>query len=464
MSSRLRGRARFLTFWEETMRAAHKRRIGKHSLLLLALLTVAFFASSCRNNEVEVPPLTGPSGHRLFITMEAAPDHLVIHAPGRPRETSHITLQLKNQQGIGVAGQNVKLRITNIDLFEVNIGRLNDYNVTTDAAGFARVIYTAPDALEQQSATQIYVIAILTDPAYVDEVTDRHMLDLESSAVQPGPCASNILVPTITPNPATGHLNDTVCFSATVSRGTPPVDVTGTIVATLWDFGDGSTGTGLAVCHQYTAAGSFPVSIIVEDVNHNCGSAVATATIDRGTPATCTIVVSPTPTIVDTDVNFTAVITDPDGRVRRFAWNFGDGSSTTSSRNTTSHTYDGSGTFTVVLTITDDQGNVSTCQTSVSVSSTPPTCTFTTNPDPPIGPSPFLVTFDATGSSAEAGIATFGWDFGDGTSGSGATPSHTFTATCTPAPCTDNFNVTLTVTDTDGNTTSCSAGVTVNRP
>lgn len=379
MSGGARGSTRLLNLWEETMKTADKWRVGKHPLLLLALLVTAFFGSSCRNNEVEVPPLTGPSGHRLFITIEAAPEHLVIHAPGRPRETSEITLQLKNQQGIGVPGENVKLRITNIDFFEVNIGRLSDYNVTTDAAGFARVTYTAPDALEQQSATQVYIRAILTNPAYVDEVTDIHKLDLESSAVQPGTCASNILVPEITADPTAGHLNQPICFSAVVTRGTPPVDVTGRIVAALWDFGDGSRETGLSVCHLYTSAGSFPVSLIVQDVDHNCGQGFTSVTIDKGQPASCSILVSPIPTVVDTNINFTAVVTDPDGRVRRFAWNFGDGSSTSTNRNTTVHRYRNVGTFAVLLTITDDQGNISTCQTTVSV--TPPACpTITVNP------------------------------------------------------------------------------------
>lgn len=465
MSRGDRGLTRLVNLWEETMKSADKWRMGMRPLLLLALL-LALFASSCRNNEVEVPPLTGPSGHRLFLTIEAKPDHLVIHAPGRPRETSLIAIQLKNQQGVGVAGENIKLRIANVNGFEINIGRLSAYNLSTDAAGFVRVTYTAPDTSEQLAATQVYILAILTNPAYVNEVTDKHKLDLEMPGQVPGDCASNILVPTITPEGPTGTINQAVCMSVTVTVGTPPVDVTGSIGRAVWDFGDGSIGFGLAVCHSYSSAGNFPVHVVVQDVDHNCGEGFTTAVIDSGTPASCSILVSPTPVGVDETVNFTAVTTDPDGRVRRFVWNFGDGSSSSSSRNTITHVYRNSGAFQVLLTITDDQGNISTCQTSVTVESSAPVCTFTTNPDPPIGSSPLVVAFDATGSSAAAGIATLTWDFGDGTSGFGATPTHTFTAAvCDPAPpCFSNFNVTLTVTDTDGNTASCSTGVTVNIP
>ena len=95
------------------MRAKFSSRL-KNPMVLLILLTVAMVVSSCRSNEVEVPPLTGDSGHHLFLTIQANPDHLVIHEPGRPREQSVISIQLKNQQGQGVPGENLKLRILNI--------------------------------------------------------------------------------------------------------------------------------------------------------------------------------------------------------------------------------------------------------------------------------------------------------------------------------------------------------------
>src|SRR5690606_41601083 len=55
-----------------------------------------------------------------------------------------------------------------------------------------------------------------------------------------------------------------------------------------------------------------------------------------------------------------------------------------------------------------------------------------------------LASFDASGSSDVDGtIASYAWDFGDGTSGTGATPTHSYTASGT-------YSVTLTVTDDDG--------------
>src|SRR6185436_12037666 len=62
--------------------------------------------------------------------------------------------------------------------------------------------------------------------------------------------------------------------------------------------------------------------------------------------------------------------------------------------------------------------------------------------------------FDASGSTADAGIVSYSWSFGDSTSGSGVTTSHSFEAT-------GAYTVTLTVTDTSGQQSSKSKKVSV---
>lgn len=66
--------------------------------------------------------------------------------------------------------------------------------------------------------------------------------------------------------------------------------------------------------------------------------------------------------------------------------------------------------------------------------------------------------FDGSGSTDSDGtIASYAWNFGDGTTGSGVTVSHTYAAGGT-------YTVSLTVTDDDGATGSSSQNVTVSSP
>lgn len=81
--------------------------------------------------------------------------------------------------------------------------------------------------------------------------------------------------------------------------------------------------------------------------------------------------------------------------------------------------------------------------------------------DRTFGGSPLTVLFDATGSSDRNGtIATYSWDFGDGSPlGTGVRPSHTFTA-ASSAPI--SYTVRLTVTDDLGATDETTLLVSLN--
>ena len=74
---------------------------------------------------------------------------------------------------------------------------------------------------------------------------------------------------------------------------------------------------------------------------------------------------------------------DSDGSIERYSWNFGDGSISSTANPT--HTYQSTGTFTIVLEVTDDDGATafdSTSCTIVSASESEP------EPEPTPSPSP----------------------------------------------------------------------------
>ena len=135
--------------------------------------------------------------------------------------------------------------------------------------------------------------------------------------------------------------------------------------------------------------------------------------------------------------------TDPNGNIVNFNWNFGDASG--GNGVTQTHTYGASGTYTVSLTVTDNQGSQTTVSQQITVvrPNVAPTAVIT---GPTTGTVPASTTFSAASSTDSDGtIASYAWDFGDGNIGTGILANHTYTLAGT-------YTVTLTVTDNNGAT------------
>jgi PKD repeat protein len=133
---------------------------------------------------------------------------------------------------------------------------------------------------------------------------------------------------------------------------------------------------------------------------------------------------------------------DPEGIIVSYNWDFDDGA--TGTGEITSHSFTSAGTYSVTLTVTDDDGATDSASTQIEVTTSPipnqaPTARFTASP--PSGDAPLVVSFNASGSSDPEGIiVSYNWDFDDGATGTGEITSHSFTSAGT-------YSVTLTVTD-----------------
>jgi PKD repeat protein len=140
------------------------------------------------------------------------------------------------------------------------------------------------------------------------------------------------------------------------------------------------------------------------------------------------IVVSPAEGPAPLDVTFTGDQSKaPAGQVGRYTWNFGDGNTETLSPNPT-HSYAGPGLYEVVLQAEDDKGGVGVARALVTVrpsENLPPIAKFSTSARlVNVGEA---VKFDASDSSSDDGpIASYQWDFGDGSKGEGKTVSHSY--------------------------------------
>lgn len=119
-----------------------------------------------------------------------------------------------------------------------------------------------------------------------------------------------------------------------------------------------------------------------------------------------------------------------------YLWDFGDGS--TSTTTSPSHVFSAAGTYTVTLTATNSLGSSTyTALILVYASSglvLPPTASFTASIY--TGVAPLTVQFTDTSTNSPA---TWAWTFGDGGTSSSQNPSHQFTSNGT-------YTVTLTVT------------------
>ncbi|HZU70730.1 MAG TPA: PKD domain-containing protein [Ktedonobacteraceae bacterium] len=132
------------------------------------------------------------------------------------------------------------------------------------------------------------------------------------------------------------------------------------------------------------------------------------------------------------------------GRDLSYFWDFGDGS--TANGSDVSHIFGRAGSYTVVVTVVDAIDQSSRASVSVTILPILPTGTFTISYS--YG---YYVGFDASGSTSDpsTSIASYSWNFGDGSTDTTYTPSeyHYYNSS-------GPYTVTLVVTDAAGQESS----------
>lgn len=231
------------------------------------------------------------------------------------------------------------------------------------------------------------------------------------------------------------------------------------IASYAWDFGDGTTATGvMPAAHTYTN-GEYIVKLTVTDYFGNVGIALATITVGEAGGPTAVINVTPgttgiAPFTVYFDASGSSVVSDCGAcSIVSYAWNFGDGDTDTGL--TTSHIYTAAGTYNVILTVTDSNGNIAYASVTITVTEVGvPTAVINVTPST-TGVEPFTVYFNASQSSGPSSIVSYSWNFGDSTAiGTEMTMSHIYTSA-------GIYTVILTVTDSNSNVGYDSETITV---
>jgi len=185
-----------------------------------------------------------------------------------------------------------------------------------------------------------------------------------AACVPPEPGTTNVVpVASATATPDTGDAPLEVEFSSAGS-----VDPDGTIATYAWNFGDSTTSAVANPTHVYNAAGIYLVTLTVTDNQGATGSTTLTITVDVTPNQAPTAAASATPDngVAPVEVQFSSAGSgDTDGTIASYAWDFGDGGSSTEAD--PAHTYATDGTFTATLVVTDDDGATATASVTVTV-------------------------------------------------------------------------------------------------
>lgn len=228
-------------------------------------------------------------------------------------------------------------------------------------------------------------------------------------------------------------------------------DPDGDLAAWSWTFGDGTGGQGPDVSHTYTDDGSYTVTLTVTDQAGHEDTTSQEVVITNRPPAagirTNTTTASPGQL-----VGFEDASVDTDGTVVSRVWRFGDGDQATA--RDPEHAYARPGTYTVSLTVTDDDGASDQAQLAVEVVNQPPRIEALELP----GQAAWYerVHLEPDMIDPEGGPLAVTWNLGDGSEAVGRQIDHVYRSPGT-------YTVTVTAIDRWGASTNASAQIEIVR-
>ena len=245
-------------------------------------------------------------------------------------------------------------------------GTITDYSWnfgdgTTDDTG------TTPTTSHTYTTRGTYTVTLTVTNNNGQTATTTHTITIDVAPT-----------PAFTPSATVTTPGSGVNLDATAS--TP--DAGGTITDYSWNFGDGTTadaGTTPTTSHTYTSPGIYTITLTTTDDLGVSATASRHVTVDAAPTASFTA--WPNPSTLGVPANFNAGASiDPEGTITDYSWNFGDGNTATGAD--LSHAFAAPGTYTVILTVTNDAGQTATTSQTVTVDS-PATARSTSALSPP---------------------------------------------------------------------------------
>jgi len=230
-------------------------------------------------------------------------------------------------------------------------------------------------------------------------------------------------------------------------------DPDGEVVSWNWGFGDGGTSTQQSPFHTYIGCGDYTVGLDVMDNHAEHSYQTQSLTIESIAPVAMFTFAAKIPNVgseimVDASGSF-----DRDGMIVRYDWDIDDDGTVdyTSSLPSVRFSIQEGGTHAVSLQVIDNCAVTSLPYVGYVTANYPPAAAFQVSNFYPKQAE--VVQFTDQSHDDDGTIASWKWDFGDGSSTSGKSPQHAYGGAGT-------YSVTLTVTDNNGSTAMISSRIT----
>lgn len=226
----------------------------------------------------------------------------------------------------------------------------------------------------EDSTDDVQIVSYLWD--FMDGATSTEMNPVHTYTapgsyevvltVTDGEGATDMATVLITVNTPPGNEAPTAIATATPLSGVVPLEVTFNgenstddkgIVSFLWDFADGTTSSETNPVHTYNAVGVYEVTLTVTDEEGLTGTDTVTITVTEevvNEAPVAVIAATPIDGTVPLEVTFTGSNSTDDVGIVSYAWDFGNGDSSTESDPV--YVFEVAGTYEVSLTVTDAEG------------------------------------------------------------------------------------------------------------
>ena len=240
-------------------------------------------------------------------------------------------------------------------------------------------------------------------------------------------CVSAVYSKTVIVNalPVSGFtFTSPVCATKAITFTSTATSASGVITQWNWNMGDGNTqvrNSGAAFNYTYALGGTYTVSLTVV-TDKGCSSTIFSQVVTvRATPR-ADFTLPGNLCLPSASATFTNTTTINDGSLAQvtYLWDFGD-ATPTSTQTSPTHTYSGTGPYTIKLTATSNNGCTHDTSKQLTTIYARPTALFTGAAEICRGDS---TQFTDGSSAAGSTVAQWFWDFGDGKTSNLQNPKH----------------------------------------